>query len=163
MGTAVTTVTHAAALALLLASTGGLGCQSGVKSTLPVIEVIAPIPQKERHCPVSGEAVTEEDAVAYFETYPVYCKGRENARQFASLEMRQRARLAAEQVLPQKGIANATCPLTGEKLTAAAAPVLFEGTVIGFASAADANQFRSLTPEKKARLIAQWKSEPANQ
>ena len=143
------------ALAALLAG----GCQPNVKSTLPTIETIMPIAQTERFCPVTGEPVTDADESAFFETYPVYCKGRENARQFASLSATQRARLAKEQVLPQKGIANADCPLTGETLTAAAAPVVYEGRVIGFASLADANQFRSLNAEKKAKLIERWKSE----
>ena len=71
----------------------------------------------------------------------------------------QRARLAAEQVLPQKGIANTTCPLTGEPLTANASAVAFEGTVVGFATPADAAQFRSLKPEKQSKLIADWKTE----
>ena len=134
-------------------------CNPAVKSTIPKVDAIAAIPVAEMTCPVTGETVTDLDQAAYFESYPVYCKGRENARQFASLESAQRARLAAEQVLPQKGIANATCPLTGEKLTANAAAVSFEGAVIGFASAADAAQFRSLKPEKQAKLIADWKSE----
>jgi hypothetical protein len=105
--------------------------------------------------------VTELDEAAFFETYPVYCKGRENARQFASLSASQRARLAKDQVLPQKGISNATCPLTGETLNASAAPVVYEGEAIGFASLADANQFRSLRPEKKARTIERWRAEIA--
>ena len=129
------------------------GCQPGIKSTLPTVEVITPIVQTERLCPITGEPVTELDEAAFFETYPVYCKGRENARQFASLSASQRARLAKDQVLPQKGISNATCPLTGETLNASAAPVVYEGEAIGFASLADANQFRSLRPEKKVRTI----------
>jgi hypothetical protein len=148
-------------LAIALFGVVAPGCQSGIKSTLPTVEVIAPIVQTERLCPITGEPVTELDEAAFFETYPVYCKGRENARQFASLEPKQRARLAKEQVLPQKGIANDTCPLTGERLTASASPVVYEGEVIGFASLADANQFRSLRPEKKARAIERWRAETA--
>ena len=86
------------ALAALLAG----GCQPNVKSTLPTIETIMPIAQTERFCPVTGEPVTDADESAFFETYPVYCKGRENARQFASLSATQRARLAKEQVLPRR-------------------------------------------------------------
>jgi len=137
------------------------GCQPGIKSTLPTVEVITPIVQTERLCPITGEPVTELDEAAFFETYPVYCKGRENARQFASLSASARARLAKDQVLPQKGISNATCPLTGETLNASAAPVVYEGEAIGFASLADANQFRSLRPEKKARTIERWRAETA--
>ncbi len=117
-----------------------------------------PIVLVEMTCPVTGETVTCESEVAYFESYPVYCLDRASARQFASLEMKQRARLAAEQVLAQKGIRNTTCPITGETLTAAGSPAIFEGEVIGFASAADANQFRSLPPEKRAKLIEQWRA-----
>lgn len=149
----------ATVLSISLAALLPVGCQSNLKSTLPTIETIMPIAQAERLCPITGEPVTDADEAAFFETYPVYCKGRENARQFASLSAEQRARLAKDQVLAQKGIANTTCPLTGEALTAAAAPVVYEGTVVGFASLADANQFRSLNAEKKAKLIERWRSE----
>jgi len=136
-------------------------CNPSVKSTTPAIDVVLPILQTEMVCPICGEPVTELDEAAYFESYPVYCKGRDNARQFASLELKQRARLGADQVLPQKGITNRTCPLTGEALDARAAAVTYEGVVIGFASAADANQFRSLKAERKAKVIEQWKAEQA--
>jgi hypothetical protein len=146
-------------LALATAHLLALGCASTQKSTLPAVERYPAIVQTEMTCPITGEPVTACDDAAFFESFPVYCKGRENARQFASLEMKQRARLGADQVLPQKGIANRTCPLTGEPLTAAAMPVVYEGQVIGFASAADANQFRSLKAEKKAKCIEAWRSE----
>jgi len=136
-------------------------CNPSVKSTTPAIDVVLPILQTEMVCPICGEPVTELDEAAYFESFPVYCKGRDNARQFASLELKQRARLGADQVLPQKGITNRTCPLTGEALDARAAAVTYEGVVIGFASAADANQFRSLKAERKAKVIEQWKAEQA--
>lgn len=135
-----------------------LACNPAVKNTIPTIETTTPIVQKEMVCPICGEPVTELDAVAYFGSYAVYCKGRENARQFASLDAKQRARLGADQVLAQKGIANHTCPLTGETLDANASAVVYQGSTIGFASIADANQFRSLTPERKAKLIEQWRS-----
>ncbi|MFM7260906.1 MAG: hypothetical protein ACKO3W_09925, partial [bacterium] len=154
----LTTVT----LAVLSLTT--VGCSSAPVSTTanPSLSAtvlhIDPIVLAELVCPVTGETVTVESASAYFECYPVYCFDRASARQFASLEVKQRARLGAEQVLAQKGIANTTCPLSGETLTAAASPALFEGEVIGFASLADANQFRSLPAEKRAKLIAQWKA-----
>jgi len=139
-------------------------CNPAVKSTIPVIEVPAPVVQSEMTCPISGEPVTDLDEAAYFGSYPVYCKGRDNARQFAALDTRQRARLGAEQVLAQKGITNETCPLTGEKLDANAAAVVYQGQAIGFASVSDANQFRALKPEKQAKLIEQWKAqEPGSQ
>jgi hypothetical protein len=153
----------ASAISLAILCALASGCQSNINSTLPVVETVTPIAQTERFCPVTGEPVTELDEHAFFETYPVYCKGRENARQFASLSATQRARLAKEQVLPQKGISNTSCPLTGETLTAAASPVVYEGQVVGFASLADANQFRSLNAEKKAKLIARWKAEQASE
>ena len=154
-------MTRAFLVALPLATLPLAACNPALKSTLPTVDHIAPIAQAEMTCPITGEPVTDADAAAYYESYPVYCKGRDSARQFASLDAKQRAKLGAEQVLPQKGIANATCPLTGETLTANAAAVSFEGAVIGFASAADAAQFRSLKPEKQAKLIADWKSEPS--
>jgi hypothetical protein len=108
MNTIQTRLTAAAmiSLACLVA-----GCNPAVKSTTVVIEVPAPIVQVEMLCPISGEPVTIDDEAAYIESFVVYCKGRENARQFASLDAKQRGKLGAAQVLPQKGIANTTCPL----------------------------------------------------
>ena len=152
---------HGVALASTVALTlASLGCRTAPTATTPTTTVlrIEPIVLTELVCPVTGETVTTESDAAFFECYPVYCVDRASARQFASLEAKQRARLGAEQVLAQKGIANTTCPITDEALTAAASPAVFEGEVIGFASLADANQFRSLPPEKRTKLIAQWKA-----
>lgn len=151
--------TNTAVIALLALPLALAACNPAVKSTVPVIEHPQPIVLPEMTCPVSGEPVTELDEAAFFGSYPVYCKGRDNARQFASLDSKQRARLGADQVLAQKGIANDTCPLTGEHLDANASAVVYEGQAIGFASAADANQFRSLKPEKQAKVIEQWKAQ----
>lgn len=148
-----TTIVLSTAAPLFLA-----GCNPAVKNTIPKVDSIASLPMTEMTCPVTGETVTELDEAAYFESYPVYCSGRANARQFASLESSQRARFAADQVLAQKGIANKTCPLTGEPLTATSAAVVFDGATIGFATPADANQFRSLKPERQSKLIADWKA-----
>jgi hypothetical protein len=157
---------HNIFVASLFASTAlaALTACTSTPSTTPAPAPLAstvlhtePVVLTEMTCPVTGEVVTCESAVAYFECYPVYCVDRASARQFASLEVKQRARLAAEQVLAQKGIRNTTCPITGDTLTAAGSPAIFEGEVIGFASAADANQFRSLPAEKRAKLIAQWR------
>lgn len=148
-------------LALMLLAVLG-GCSSNpaaVPNAAPAVVAIPPIPVTERFCPVTGEPVDERAEIAYFESFPVYCKDRASARQLASLEPKQRARLAAEQVLPQKGIANASCPLTGEPLSALASPVVWEGTAIGFATPADANQFRSLPEPKRAKLIAAWRAD----
>lgn len=120
--------------------------------------IVQPIILTEMYCPVTGELVTIESPSAVFEVYPVYCASRADARQFASLEYSQRAKLAAEQVLAQKGIATKTCPLDGEDLTATACAVEFEGQIIGFGDRADANQFKSLKPAQKSRLIAEWKA-----
>ncbi|MDZ4831512.1 MAG: hypothetical protein SGJ09_15095 [Phycisphaerae bacterium] len=113
-------------------------------------------------CPISGEIVTIESPHAWYGVYPVYCSSVENARQFAALPKEKRAKLAVAQVLPQKRIKNSTCPLTGDTLTAAAAPVLYsdvnEEVIIGFASLADANQFTSLTPKKKKECIEAWRA-----
>lgn len=152
-------MTRPVALAMTIALVGLTACNPAVKNTIPVIDVPQSIVQAEMVCPISGEPVTDLDQAAYFGSYPVYCKGRENARQFASLDTKQRARLGAEQVLPQKGIANETCPLTGERLDANAAAVVYQGQTIGFASISDANQFRALKPEKQAKLIEQWKAQ----
>lgn len=90
--------------------------------------------------------------------WEVHFCSRPDAEQFAVMPREKRAKLAAVQVLPQKKISNATCPITGQTLTAAAAPVTYEGVVIGFASVADANQFSSLPAAKKKSLIDQWRS-----
>jgi len=68
----------------------------------------------------------------------------------------KRAKLCAPQVLEQKGITNATCPLTGERLTASAGPVKYEGQTIGFASLSDANQFKSLPKTQQKKTIDKW-------
>ena len=156
----INAITLASSVASLILIATGCNTTSAtpVASSLPKIEVITPIVQTEMLCPISGEVVTELDAVAFFDCFPVYCKGRANARQFAALPMKQRSRLAADQVLAQKGIANRICPLTGETLTAAGSPVVFETVVIGFASIADANQFRSLPLAKKSKMITEWKA-----
>ena len=154
-----TVITLSPAVAFTLAS---IGCSTAPSTTTtsagPTVVRVEPIVLEDLVCPVTGETVTTESEAAFFECYPVYCLDRASARQFASLEAKQRARLGAEQVLAQKGIANTTCPITDEALTAAASPAVFEGEVIGFASLADANQFRSLPVEKRAKLIAQWKA-----
>ena len=139
------------------------GCASQPTSTAaPTVNKAYPTQSAkipgEIHCPISGEVVTTSSPCAMYGVYPVYCKTVEDARQFASLPKAKRAQLATEQVLAQKRITNTTCPLTGETLTAAAAPVLYDGTVIGFASVADANQFNSLPPAKKKACIDAWKA-----
>jgi len=153
----INAIALASAAALKLAS---IGCSTAPTATNPTMVVlrIEPIVLTELVCPVTGEIVTTDSEAAFFECYPVYCFDRASARQFASLEMKQRARLGAEQVLAQKGIANTTCPITDEPLTAAASPAVFEGESIGFASLSDANQFRSLPIERRVKLIAQWKA-----
>ena len=153
--------TFAVAATVLCSALALPACNPAVKSTKVTIEVPAPIVPAERLCPIMGEPVTELDEVAYFESYPIYCKGRDSARQFASLEYSKRARYGADQVLPQKGIANLTCPITGETLTAGAAAVVYQGRTIGFASPADASQFRALKPERQERTISQWQESEA--
>lgn len=151
-------VTLAALSLLALAIPGCTGAQP-TTTAAPLVVRTQPIALAEMTCPVSGEPVTCCSEAAYFESFPVYCADRASARQFGSLDMRQRARLGAEQVLAQKGIANTICPITGEPLTAIAAPAIFEGEAIGFGSPALANQFRSLPEKSKVRVIAQWREE----
>lgn len=111
-------------------------------------------------CPITGEEVTVESPQAWFNVYPVYCLTEADRKQFATLKPKARARAASEQVLPQKRITNATCPMSGETLDAAAVPILFDGQIYGFASLADANDFRALTakPEKQRKIITEWKA-----
>lgn len=106
--------------------------------------------------PMTQEPVDGSGHIGYFGQWQVRFNSAATAAQFAALPRAKRAALAAAQVLPKKGIQNATCPLTGETLTALAAPVTWDGTVIGFASMADANQFRAFTKEKQAAVIAAW-------
>jgi hypothetical protein len=63
------------------------------------------------------------------------------------------------QVLAQRHITNTVCPLTGATLDANASPVTWDGKTIGFASAADANQFRSLKKEQQAKIIEKWRAD----
>lgn len=108
--------------------------------------------------PVTDEPVTGKGHIGYFGSYEVRFQNADNAKQWAALPRARRAVLAAPQVLAEKGITNRTCPLTGETLTAAAAPVRYEGKIIGFATTSDANQFRALKKEAQAKLIAQWRA-----
>jgi hypothetical protein len=128
-----------------------------VDRSFPTVPAAVPPPML---CPVSGEEVTAASPQAWFNVYPVYCRTDADRKQFAALKPGSRARAAAEQVLPQKRIANATCPMSDETLDAGAVPVLFEGEIYGFASRADANDFRALTakPEKQRKIIADWKA-----
>lgn len=111
-------------------------------------------------CPISGEPVTTDSKyVAYFSVYPVYCASLSDSTQFGSMPISKRAKLCAPQVLEQKGITNDTCPLTGEKLTASAAPLKYEGKTIGFASLSDANQFKSLPKPQQKKIMDKWIAE----
>ena len=112
--------------------------------------------------PITQEPVDGSGHIGYFGQWQVRFNSAASAAQFAALPRAKRAALAAAQVLPKKGIHNAICPLTGEPLTALAAPVTWDGTVIGFASLADANQFRAFTKEKQAAVIAAWTNAGAN-
>ena len=106
--------------------------------------------------PITQESVTGQGHIGYFGQWQVRFNSSASAEQFAALPRAKRATLAAAQVLPKKGIHNSICPMTGETLTALAAPVTWDGTMIGFASMADANQFRAFTKEKQAAVIAAW-------
>jgi hypothetical protein len=106
--------------------------------------------------PITQEPVDGSGHIGYFGQWQVRFNSAASAAQFAALPRAKRAALAAAQVLPKKGIHNSICPVTGETLTALAAPVTWDGTVIGFASMADANQFRAFTKEKQAAVIAAW-------
>lgn len=157
-------VARLVALASLASLPLAVGCSGTAKPTTTATAVnpafvTAPAPLTgEIRCPITGEPVTTESPSAMYGVFPVYCLSLEDARQFSTLPPEKRASLAAAQVLPQKRIVNATCPLTGEPLTAAAAPVLYEGVIIGFASVADANQFGSMSAKKKSECIAAWQA-----
>lgn len=146
------------AVASLLAGAAALGpggCAAS-PATVAASEPTHAETRVEMTCPITGEPVGESSPSALYGIYPVRCASVADAKQFASLSPARRAAAAAPQVLPQKRIANRTCPLTGEPLTAAAAPVEYEGRILGFASMADANQFRSLAKDRKAALVAEW-------
>ncbi|MBL9120374.1 MAG: hypothetical protein JNL80_10725 [Phycisphaerae bacterium] len=142
-------------LSLAFCSLALTGCAADARTASPVAPGAV---AGSMLCPISGEPVSEASPNALYGIYPVYCSTIADAKQFASLSPSKRAAAAAEQVLPQKRIANRTCPLSGETLTAAAAPVTYEGVIIGFASVADANQFGSLAKGKKAEMIAAWRA-----
>jgi hypothetical protein len=121
--------------ALPLASCTSDGTKTAAApSTNPAYSAVPGAISGEIHCPVCGEIVTTSRPSAMYGIYNVYCCSSSDAKQFASLSAKKRAELAAAQVLPQKRITNETCPLTGAKLTAAAAPVMYAGVIIGFAT-----------------------------
>lgn len=110
-------------------------------------------------CPISGEIVSEETMyVAYFSVYPVYCASLSDSTQLGSMPLAKRAKLCAPQVLAQKQITNSTCPLTGSALSASAIPVTYENQIIGFDTAADANQFKSLPKAQQRKIIDKWRA-----
>ncbi len=128
-------------------------CASTQNTAAPVTAAAA------MNCPISGEPVTKNTLyVAYYGIYPVYCASLSDSTQFGSLPASKRAEVAATQVLAQKKITNTTCPLTGSALTAAASPVKYNETIIGFATSADANQFRSLPKAEQQKIIDAWKA-----
>ena len=80
----------------------------------------------------------------------------DSAAKFAALPKARRAKLAAAQVLPQRGIPNRVCPLTGITLTADAVPVTWNDRTIGFATAADAHRFREMSKSEQLTVIEGW-------
>lgn len=112
-------------------------------------------------CPITGQAVTGEGAVAYYGNWEVVCVDRAAANQFGSMPVKKRAKLAGPQVLAAQGITNANCPLTGKPLDGDAVSVKYEGRVYGFASMADANQFMALPKKKQASIIAAFATAPS--
>ena len=109
--------------------------------------------------PISNEPVSTDAHVGYYGQWQVRFNSAANAVRFASLPKAQRDVLAAPQVLAQQGIRNNVCPLTGATLTASAAGVMVDGSMVGFATMADANRFRALERAKQDSIIAAWKKD----
>lgn len=110
-------------------------------------------------CVLCGEEIAGAGQTGYYGAYELHFCSKGDAEQFVSLPRDKKAKLAAPQVLEAKKITNKSCPLTGEELTAAAAPVVYESQIIGFATVADANQFKSLPAAKQKDLIAKWRTQ----
>jgi len=108
--------------------------------------------------PISNEPVSTDAHVGYYGQWQVRFSSAANAVRFASLPKAQRDVLAAPQVLAQQGIRNTVCPLTGATLTASAAGVMVDGSMVGFATMADANRYRALDRAKQDAIIAAWKT-----
>lgn len=145
------------ALPIVLASLMSACATTSTTTTTSTSAAPAKSAKKYWTCPVCGMEFKGDGHVGYYGVYPVHFCSRVDAEQFTALPPDKRATLAAPQVLSQKKITNSTCPLTGETLTAAAAPVKYEGEIIGFASTADANQFMSLTKAKQQSTIDRWR------
>jgi hypothetical protein len=109
--------------------------------------------------PISNEPVSTDAHVGYYGQWQVRFSSAANAVRFASLPKAQRDVLAAPQVLAQQGIRNNVCPLTGATLTASAAGVMVDGSMVGFATMADANRYRALDRAKQDAIIAAWKKD----
>lgn len=130
------------------------GCATAPATDAPKVSASAAVAMA---CPISGEPVTEDSLyVAYFSVYPVYCASLSDSTQLGSMPISKRAKLCAPQVLAQKQIHNSTCPLTGETLTASAAPIAYEDQVVGFATLSDANQFKSLPKAQQKKIMDKW-------
>jgi len=133
-----------------------LGCANS--PSVPTQTVATPL-ATSLTCPISGESVSKETLyVAYFSVYPVYCASLSDSTQLGSMPIAKRAKLCAPQVLAQKQITNSTCPLTGSTLSASAIPVKYENQIVGFDTAADANQFKSLPKAQQKKIIDKWRA-----
>jgi len=106
--------------------------------------------------PITKEPVVGSSHVGYYGQWQLRFISADTAAQFAALPRAKRNKLGAAQVLPQKGIRNSVCPLTGETLTAQAAPVTWDGKIIGFATGADANRFRLMNKDKQSKIMTTW-------
>ena len=93
-----------------------------VDRSFPTEPAAPPIPIL---CPITGEEVTVKSPQAWFNVYPVYCLTEADRKQFATLKPTARARAASEQVLPQKRITNATCPIAELTARAVGGSVVF--------------------------------------
>ena len=144
-------------ISLIVSAAGA--CASSQSSTIKT-ESVSTQNSQSMVCPISGKPVTDESIYkGYFNSTPVYFASASDSTQYGSMPLKQRAKLAAPQVLAQKQITTTTCPLPGETLTANAEAVKYDGSIYGFASAAEANQFRSLPKPQQAKVIAAWKSD----
>lgn len=135
-----------------------VGCASNHTASAPSESASTAAPHAEVLDPITREPIQGEGHAGYYGQWKVLFNSSADAVQYATLPRDKRAKLAAPQVLAAKQITNTTCPITGETLTAAAAPAKYEGEIIGFASVADANQFKSLAKNRQAKVIEKWKA-----
>jgi len=114
------------------------------------------VPPEALKDPLNEHPIVGAGEPGHYGQWELRFENADSAAKFAALPKARRAKLAAAQVLPQRGIPNRVCPLTGITLAADAVPVTWNDRTIGFATAADAHRFREMSRSDQLTVIENW-------